>query len=101
MTSPGHYMYSSAQLDDIASIGKQEIEEATTIWRDVISQIQGLFPAGNVDAGLAHVLEERNAKYVREITNYSDALSRQSQAMTNINNLAIDGGARMRKQAAL
>jgi hypothetical protein len=97
----GHYMYSSAQLDDVAMVGQREIDEANSIWRDVITQIQALYPAGNIDGGLAQVLDDRNAQYVKEVTQYAEALHLQSQAMVNINDLAIDGGARMRRQAAL
>ncbi|MDA3647492.1 hypothetical protein LZ318_34060 [Saccharopolyspora indica] len=97
----GHYQYSSEQLNEIARVGKREVEEANNIWSDVITQIQGLFPSGSIDAGLSSVLEDRNAKYVREIGNYAEALQRQSQATNNINDLAVEGGAQMRKHASL
>ncbi|ORT60532.1 hypothetical protein [Streptomyces sp. CB03238] len=97
----GHYQFSDTGLSDIQSVGRTQIEECNAIWQDVITRIQALFPNGDIDAGLAGVLAERNDKYVQDVTRYADDLGLQNTAIGNVRDIALEGGAAMRRAAAL
>ncbi|MCX2968560.1 hypothetical protein WDH52_11440 [Streptomyces sp. TRM70308] len=99
--SDGHYQYSDVGLSDIQTIGRDQIEVCNEIWADVMTRIEALFPEGEIDAGLAGVLSERNEQYVRDVNRYVEDLGMQNSAVGQTREIAAEGGANMRRAARL
>lgn len=97
----GHYRFQDLGMADVQRVGSLQVEECNEIWSDVMTQIGALFPDGDIDAGLAGVLSERNEKYQRDVQSYVDDLGLQNTAVGRTREIAADGGAAMRRAASL
>ncbi|MFD9847921.1 hypothetical protein R1Y80_04720 [Streptomyces sp. JL1001] len=97
----GHYRFQDLGMADVQRVGALQVEECNEIWSDVMTQIGALFPDGDIDAGLAGVLSERNEKYQRDVQQYAEDLGLQNTAVGRTREIAADGGEAMRRAASL
>ncbi|OEU96385.1 hypothetical protein [Streptomyces oceani] len=101
MGADGHYKFSDAGLGDIQSVGQQQVAVCNEIWGDVMSRISALFPDGQIDAGLAAVLSERNEQYQKQVQQFTDDMDLQNVAVGNTRQIAAEGGQMMRNAVRL
>lgn len=99
MGSDGHYQFSDERLADVQKVGKEQIRECNEIWENVMNRIEALYPDGQIDAGLAAVLAERNEQYVKDVRKYGDDLDMQNFAVSSTRDIAQEGGQAMRRAA--
>ncbi|MBW1599965.1 hypothetical protein [Streptomyces sp. JJ38] len=97
----GHYRFQDMGMAEVQRVGNLQVEECNEIWSDVMSQINALFPEGEIDAGLASVLNDRNEQYQRDVQGYMDDLGLQNTAVGRTREIAAEGGEAMRRAASL
>ncbi|MCZ7413900.1 MULTISPECIES: hypothetical protein [unclassified Streptomyces] len=97
----GHYRFQDMGMAEVQRVGNLQVEECNEIWSDVMSQINALFPEGEIDAGLAGVLNDRNEQYQRDVQGYMDDLGLQNTAVGRTREIAAEGGEAMRRAASL
>ncbi|GAB2886123.1 hypothetical protein [Streptomyces mayteni] len=74
-------------------------EEYNEIWSNVHARLMGLVEQGQVDAGIAEVLNTRDEQFRREAGSFDEGVGSQNQAIRDVQNIGIEGGAAMRRAA--
>ncbi|MFD5318227.1 hypothetical protein [Streptomyces sp. NPDC127098] len=91
--------FRSENLETIQTQTTGQQERYIGIWDNVRTQLLGLIEAGQVDAQVGGVLEERDQIFRREATGFDDSVIAQNTAVRNVQNIGVEGGAAMVRAA--
>ncbi|MFB4193453.1 hypothetical protein [Streptomyces carpaticus] len=96
----GVVTFRSADLDTIQSSTTGQQQKYQEIWEEVRAQLRGLIDQGLVDASLGEVIDERDREFRQQSDCYDQGVTSQNQAVRNVQQCGIEGGALMRQRAS-